>query len=260
MKKTLVVLGIIIAVILAVVLALLFAISRRTGNTSGPPTTIALPAPGAGINIFEGSVDLKNIAFLNPAGFAERTFVAVPEVYVAVDTATLTGTGVKRFHEIRIDIAQVTAIRRKDLKYNFEWILHQRKAQKKTEEEAKKHKQKIRIDRLHLKFGRIVFMDYTVRGDKPLMIRFDVNMDETYTGIDDLEKLGKKVSKKFIDKITVGDIQNFELKDLPDIARSALAAIPDETKDRVFGRGKDRNRVLKELGQRLTNKIKGFKK
>jgi hypothetical protein len=260
MKKVLVVLGILILVVLIVILAFLYVIRSRTTPGSNAPVAYTMPPTGASINIFDGVLDQKNVSLANPADFEDKVFVSLPELYVSVDTGTLTKAGVKHFREVRVNVAYVNAVRRKDGKYNFEWILHQKKAQKKAEETAKKQKTKVRIDRLHVKFGNIIFKDYTVRGGKPLVIRFDVNMNETYTNIEDLEQLAKKVSKTFLDKIDIGDIRNFEIKDLPDISRSALAAVPDQTKDEVFGPGKNRDRVLKELSKRFMNKIKGMKK
>jgi uncharacterized protein involved in outer membrane biogenesis len=256
MKKTLVVLGSIIVVVLVVILVILFIIQKRTAPRGNEPPSLAMPVTGMSIDMFEGTVDLRNITLLNPADFAERTFVSIPEIYVDVDTGTLSSQKLKHFREIRLSVANVILIRRKDGKYNFEWLLHQRKAQRQA---AKKSKMAIKIDRLKLTFGHVIFTDYTVRGDKPLFIRFDINMDKTYSNITSPEDLGKQVSKTIMDSIAVGEIRNFEIKDLPDIARSALEAIPDETKDRIFGPGKDRNKVLKELGHRFMNKIKGEK-
>jgi hypothetical protein len=262
MKKTLVVIAFIIIILLILLVGALFLFrSRTTGPKKAAATErlIGMPAAGLVINPFQGSVDLKNISLENPDGFSDRVFASLPELFVDLDTKSIKAP-VKHFREIRLHLLNVALVRRKDGIYNFESILHKKKTQREAEEKAKEKKTSIRIDRLKLRIGHIIFLDYTVRGGKPLVIRFDVNMDETYTNVSDLEDLGKKVSKKFMDKITIGNIQNFEVKDLPDIARSALDAIPDETKDRIFGHGKDRNRVLKELGGRFSNKIKDIGK
>lgn len=257
MKRLLAVLGVIIVVILAGILVLLFMIRSRTAPKGGEPPAVSLPVTGATINIFDGDLDLKNFTLTNPSGFEGRTFISIPEIYVSIDTGTIAGPQVKHVREARINIAEITAIRRKDRKYNFEWILHQKKVQAKVSEKAAQNKLRYRIDKLRFTFGHVIFLDYTVRGDKPFFVRFDIDLDKTYTGISDLEALGKSVSKDILDKVSIGDIRNFEVKDLPDISRSALAAIPDDTKDRIFGTGKDRDRVIKELSHRFANKVKG---
>lgn len=262
MKRTLVVIAFIIFVLLVLLFGIMSLLRSRTTGPKKEAVTeqlIGMPAAGLVIDPSQGSIDLKNISLVNPDGFSDRVFASLPELFIAFDTKSLKSP-VKHFREIRLHLLNVVLVRRKDGVYNFESVLHKKKTQREAEEKAKEKKLSVRIDRLRLRIGHIIFLDYTVRGGKPLVIRFDINMDETYTNVSDLEDLGKKVSKKFMDKITIGNIQNFEVKDLPDIARSALDAVPDETKDRIFGRGKDRNRVLKELGGRFSSKIKDIGK
>jgi hypothetical protein len=254
-KKPLIVIGIVIAVLLLLIAAFAYVIKRRTSPGDGRSIAAqTMPAEGICMNIFNGVADLRNITVGNPEEFRDRVFVSVRQLYVRADPAALTGKGTPRLREVRIDVAQALIVRERNGRYNFQVLLDMLPEEK--EKEVEKEAAKFRIDRLRVVFDNLVFLDYTARGDKPLFIRFDIDMDKTYSDIDDAEEFRSKVIGDFIANINVGEIRNFELINLVDIARSALNAVPDDTRTRIFGPGKEREPVLEELGSRFGNRIK----
>lgn len=197
MKKTLVVLAFILVVFLILLLGTMYLFKSRASPQKAATTEklITMPVTGLAINPFQGTIDLKNVALLNPDGFSDRVFASVPELYVDLDMATITSPK-KHFREIRLHLESMVIVRRKDGLYNFELLLERRAVRKKAEKKAKEKKTTLRIDRLRLQVGHFTFLDYTVRGDKPLIIRFDVALDKTYTNINDLEATGNRSRRR----------------------------------------------------------------
>ena len=102
------------------------------------------------------------------------------------------------------------------------------KAGKEQKEDKEKPKEKaakapeVKIDNLELKIGKVIFKDYT-KGDKPSVKEFNINIDEKYNNISNLNAVVSIVVVKVLTSTALAGITSVDIKGLNASVSGALS-------------------------------------
>jgi uncharacterized protein involved in outer membrane biogenesis len=211
MKKILVVL----AAIAIVFVGLNFAKNNlfQTIMTSALSQAAHVPVRigSTSVRFLSASILIRQLHFLNPKGFPERKMVDISRIYIDFEPAAL-WKGQAHFEEVKLDLKEIIVIKNRDGRLNVDAV-------KPREKKASDTKQKkgsglrLRIDRLHLSVGRVVYKDYS-KGSEPKIEVFDVNMkDREYRNIEDPSALVSLIMFETLTRTAVGRLANLDLGD-----------------------------------------------
>jgi hypothetical protein len=226
---------------------------HETSTALAVEKSTAVPA-GLSVDMFGGVVSLQHFRFYNPPGFKDRVMLDIPELYASYDPKSLS-TKSKHLYDARVDIAGIVIVRDRHGAFNFKSFTEAKP--------AKKVKKKTRgvpvaVDRLELKIGKIYYKDYTTP-DKPVTIVFKVDMSKVYQGKKP-DELPKAITADLIKNISIERLDNISVADLPKLAASAWAAVPDDTKEKLLGPAKDAAKTIGDLGKQLLQGAKDVEK
>jgi hypothetical protein len=132
----------------------------------------------AGLSIDIGALDLglernqlgiKDFRLNNPEGFPDEPMFVAPELFVDYNLNEILKKNI-HLNEVRLDLERLAIVKNKDGQLNVNAIKPPQKedSSEKPSDEAPTDKEKmaIKIDKVTVKIGRVVFKDYT-KGDDP---------------------------------------------------------------------------------------------
>ena len=139
-------------------------------------------------------IDVKGLTIFNPPGFGEKLMADIPEVYVDFDLPAFL-KGKVHLERLSLNLNEFIVIKSADGGLNVNSISGISEPQitqiKDADYADKKRKPEIKIDILELKVGRVLYRDYT---QSPAgEFRYQVNIDERYENVTDVEKLVKLI-------------------------------------------------------------------
>jgi hypothetical protein len=206
MKKTIVVLGIII--VFLVVFLLSKDLIVKTAVTQGIKaiTGVTLEVESIKVGIFKQVVAIKNLKLFNPPGYADKLMADIPEIYVDYDLAAFF-KGQVHLREIRLNLKEMAVDKNNQGKVNLESLQAlQPKGQGKMPQ--------FKIDLLKLDIGKVLYRNYSVKG-KPQIKEFNLNIHERYENITEPYSLVAVIISRALVNTTIAQLIKFEgpLKD-----------------------------------------------
>ena len=158
------------------------------------------------VGLASTTIDLKNIKVGNPRSFPEKLMVDAPEIYISFDLPGFF-KGLAHFREVKLNLKEIVVIKNTNGDLNIN-ALKPSKEQKKTQSgEAPK----LKIDKLSLTIGRVVFKDYS-QGSPPKIQVFDINIqDRQYTHIENIPAVVSLVMFEALTRTSLSRLTDLDL-------------------------------------------------
>jgi uncharacterized protein involved in outer membrane biogenesis len=252
-----------IIVILAVALVLLFAkniiakvvIERGVEFATG----LKLRVSGFSVGIFKSRINIVDLKLYNPKGFKDKVMVDIPNIYVDYNLPSIL-RGKAHLRDIKLNLKEFTVIKNKEGKVNLD-SLKAVQAQKESKEAKDKPKAKapdIQIDNLGLKVGKVIYKDYS-KGDTPSVKEFNINLDERYTNITNINAVVSLILVKALTSTTIASLTNIDLKGLNSTVSDSLSKMGKVATDTAVKATKtvgDAGKTVTEAAGKLKDSLK----
>ncbi len=180
---------------------------------------------GTSVHFFSSGITLKGIKVYNPRSFPERLMVDAPLVSIDFDPAALFKHQL-HFKDLKLNVKEVVVIKNRDGNLNVN-------AMKPTEEDKTKSKKgetkgqmpALKIDRLSLTVGRVVYKDYSAGGAPSVQV-FDINIqDRVYTNIQNPTVLVSLIMSEALARTTLSRIANLDISSFTDLKDQATGLV-----------------------------------
>ena len=188
MKKTSVIIALIIIVIFAIGIAkdqiIRSVITIVATEVTGAPVHI----DGFSLGVFNQSVRITGFKMYNPRGFSRGILIDLPKIVVNYDVPSILK---RKLHLLRaeIQLKEIGLEKNKEGKLNVDSLKMVQQNQPKEAQEKKPGKPlPMQIDLLNLEIGRIVSKDYSV-GEEPAIQVYDINLRKSYKNINSAQQL-----------------------------------------------------------------------
>lgn len=223
MKNRITIAVVVIAVLLAVSIVKDVAIKTAIEKGAEMVTGLRLTISGFNAGIIRSVVSIKGLKLHNPKGFIDPVMVDMPEIYVKYNLLAILG-GTVHLKEARINLAEFLVVKNSDGRLNLD-SLKSITAQKqgKSAQDKSGKPVKIKIDVLKLKIGKAVYKDYSA-GGAPSIKEFNVNIDDTYTNIDNPNTLVSLIVVKALAGTAIANLANFDVGSLSKSVTGSLAS------------------------------------
>jgi len=207
MKKILAVLGIIVVVLFVAALAKNGIIASAVSSGVHAATGLTLKIGSINVGVLRPIVHIRNLRLENPAGFADRTMVDMPEIYVNYDLPSIIG-GKNHIREARLDLRELVVVKNQKGELNLNSLQVVRQQKKQSAPAVK-----IKIDTLDLRIGKAVYKDYS-GGGAPKVREFPVNLDQRFSNVESYDDIVKLIIVKALMNTTIGQLTGFALGNL----------------------------------------------
>lgn len=224
MKKWIVILAVVIAVAAGFAVVKDTLIKAAVEGGAQMVTGLKLSIRSLHAGILKTVVSIRDLRLANPAGFSDPEMVVMPEVYVHYDLPALL-RGTVHLPEARVALAEFVVIKNAKGELNLNALVPV-KAQKKGAKASQVASGKapaLKIDKLTLIIGKVVYKDYS-RGGEPSVKEFPINLNETFTNVDDPYQLASLIVVKALMNTPVAALANIDLKGLQGTVGEALAS------------------------------------
>lgn len=257
--------GLIILLLVVAVFARNFIVKFGAEQAVKKLTGLPLKMEGLSIGLKNTNVDIDDLKLYNPPDFPEKLMANVPDIYVDYNLPDLIKGNI-HLNEIRFHLNEFIVVKNKAGQTNLDSLkaLQQPKkegAPKKKEEPAAPKKTDVKIDNLSLRIDRVVYKDYSV-GNEPKIQTFDINLNENYTNIQNLNAVVSLIVFKALFKTPIASLSGFDLNGitggLTDTLKSSTKAATDAVKDAKGILG-DTTGNLKGTADSLKDKAKDLK-
>ncbi|MBI3458038.1 MAG: hypothetical protein HY002_19875 [Candidatus Rokubacteria bacterium] len=148
---------------------------------------------------------------------------SLPELYVDYDFGSLL-KGPPHLEEVRIQLEELAVIRNAQGQVNVNSLRSVREQRGDTGTPRKPASAKapqVRIDRLQVKIGRVIFKDYS-QGATPLVKEFNVNLDERFENVTNPQALASAIVTKALARTTISQLANIDVEALRASAAQGL--------------------------------------
>lgn len=248
--------AIIIIIVLVILLGSLFLgkniiIENYLSDWCKAITGLKITAEKVDIGISNTLVDIKNLKIYNPPGFHDKLMADIPEVYVDYDTMAFI-KGQVHLEELRLNLREFVVEKTKDGKINVHSLkIIRTEEDKKSSKNKKKSKMdNMRIDKLELKIGGVIFKDYS-KGLPPNITKYNLNINERFANIDNGYDFVSLVISRAFNKASMANLIDFDVKSIKDgankISEKASSAA-EQIKMETLKVGKD---MKKEAGEAI---------
>jgi hypothetical protein len=175
------------------------------------------------LGLIKTLVEIKEFKLLNPEGYPDKVMLDMPEIYVDYNLVSLFK---KKAHlqEVRINLKEFTVVRNEEGEFNLD-SLKVIQAQK-TDEKPKQKKTKapkIQIDDLQLKIGKVIYKDYSGKGE-PVVKEYNINRNEKYKNITNPEALVTLIVVKALVDTNLAKLAGIDLRALKSTVNEVLAS------------------------------------
>lgn len=227
-KKLILISAILLAVVVLLSLAKNIIVDVSLSNWARSMTGADLRVDSMDIGIIKTRVDIKGLKLFNPPGFPGKLLADMPEVYVDYDLAAFFRRKI-HFEEIRLNLKELNVIRNEEGKVNVDSLNLVQGIKGRHESTKKDEMPELKIDLLKLKIGKVVFKNYS-RGLTPIIVEYEVNIDEQFENINDPYQFASILVAKSLTKTPLEQLAEFDLRSLTREANKAWNDALDETK------------------------------
>ena len=212
-------------------------------------TGLELSIKRINIGLFKSVADFKDIKVLNPRGFDERVLLNLSQLYVDYNFAALLKKKV-HLEELKIILKEFIIVKNKGGELNVNSIkMANKQTGRAQEEERVKGKERparkpaqVQIDSLQLKIEKVIYKDYS-QGTPPKIKEFNVNIDDSFQNITDINSLLKVIAIKAIMKTTISGATDL------DVLINGVGSVFKKTRGLTEKTIKDTLDAGKEIGQ-----------
>lgn len=223
MKKLLIIAVVVVAAIFVLMFAKDTIIKASVEKGAEIVTGLKLNIGGLNVGILKPIVHIRNIKLMNPANFPDRMMMDMPEIYVNYDLPAIIG-GKIHLPEVRLALKEFVVVKNANGELNLD-ALRTVQAQKEGKAPSQKAPGKapdIKIDVLKLSIGKVIYKDYS-KGPTPVVKEFNINLNESYTNVDDPYKLASLIVVKALMNTSIAGLANFDLRGLQGTVGPTLA-------------------------------------
>ena len=183
MKKTLIVVAIVIVCLLALLLAKDFIIKSAVSAVASKVTGAKVTIGWLSLGILKQSVRITDFKMYNPSGFTRNILLDMPELVVKYDLASLL-KGKLHLPLVEVQLKEIGLEKNKEGKLNVDSLaVSQQKAGGKPAKQMP-----MQIDILNLGIGRLVSKDFSA-GTEPEIKVYDINFKKSFKNITSAEQL-----------------------------------------------------------------------
>ena len=156
------------------------------------------------------TIDLKNIKIYNPRSFPERLMLDAPEIYISFDLPSLF-RGLAHFKEVRLNLKEIVVVKNAKGELNINALKPAKQEKRPELAKAKGEAPKLKIDKLSLTIGKVIYKDYSQGGTAQTQV-FDINIqDRQYTNIDNVPAVVSLVMFEALTRTSLSRITNLDL-------------------------------------------------
>jgi uncharacterized protein involved in outer membrane biogenesis len=231
MKKLLSVFLVVVVLISVVLLAKDFIIKASVEKGVELVTGLKLNIASLHVGLFKPVARIKNLKLLNPAGFPDKSMIDMPEIYVSYDLPAIIG-GKVHLPECRLALKEFVVVKNAKGELNLDALrmVQTKKAVQQPSQKAPGKAPQIKIDLLKLSIGEVIYKDYS-KGGEPVVKKYSINLNESYTNITDPYALANLIVVKALSGTSIAGLTGFDLKGMQKEAADALAGAQKEAKD-----------------------------
>ena len=177
-------------------------------------TGLKLHMGGMRVGLIKTAVHIKDLRLFNPAGYADRVMLDMPEIYIHYDLPAIVN-GRIHLQEVRIDLKEFLVVKNQQGELNLDSlkVVQAEREGKKPWDFSGGKQQEIQIDSLTLKIGKVLYKDYSA-GPEPVIKEFDINIDQKYSNITDPYSLVSLIVVKALKDTNVSMLTNFDIQGL----------------------------------------------
>lgn len=210
----------IVTLLLVVVVAALGLTLAKNGIAQGAVqgvfrhvTGLDLKIASLNLGLLSGKIDARGIRLHNPSGFTDPVMVDMPVLLVDLEPSSLLKGGV-HLEEVELDLREILVVKNRDGKLNIDSLKPAGSKKATADKPAKKTEApQSRIDQLRLKIGKVVYKDYS-KGGNPSVQEFPLNLNESYSNINNVNALLPLIITKALYSTTLGKLLNFDMSGL----------------------------------------------
>jgi hypothetical protein len=221
-------------------------------------TGLQLRMSGLNVGILKTLVNIDGLKLYNPKGFEDRVMLDMPNIYVDYDLpAALKGD--VHLYDMKLNLKEFVVVKNKDGKLNLDSlkVVEAQKEGKRPQEKDKGKAPDMRIDKLELKIGKVIYKDYSA-GAKPSIREFNVNINEKYTNIRDPYSLVSLIVVKALMNTAIASLTNFDLGGLSNTISDTLSHATKLATDTAAKATKvvgETSKTVTETAGKLTEKL-----
>lgn len=198
-------------------LAFGWALSTAVSGAIGVPVSVG----STQLDPFKGKIAIRNLRVKNPAGFKGSTMLNAPLLAIDCVPGSLL-SGKPHFEEIRIDLSELVVVRNKEGKLNVNVVKPKQAGGPSAKPGQQKPAPQVRIDRLYLSIGKVVFEDYSA-GGKPSVQTFEVGIkDREFRNIESPAAVVSLLMVEALTRTTLNKIVDLDIQELRGVAQDAL--------------------------------------
>ncbi len=197
-------------------------------------TGLKLEARKVNAGILNTLVSIEGLSLFNPDGYEDPLMLNAPEIYVDYNLLDIIKGNI-HLEEVRLHIEELAVIRGQDGELNVSSIkaIMVQKNEPQAEKKAAAAPD-IQIDELALKVDKVVFKDYSLMG-VPIVRRFNVNLDKTFTGITNRNQLMSLVIAKPLMDTAVSRLAELDLEEFGGSAMEKIGVAEKAAEKTVTG-------------------------
>jgi len=218
MRKKIKVVILLVVLLLGFFLLRDFFIKSLVGSVAAKITGAPVSVGGLSLSLIKQSIKISNFRMYNPEGFPKEILVDIPKIGAVLDSGALL-TGKLHLKELELDISELGMMKNKEGKLNVDSLKVAEKSEGKEEKEGGKQLA-MQIDVLSLGMGRVVSVDYSVKG-QPVIKVYDINLKKTYKNITSAQQL---VALMISEPLKAAGIQGLKVYGVSTLA--GVAALP----------------------------------
>lgn len=176
-------------------------------------TGLDLKIASLNLGLRDGRLDARGIRLNNPSGFTDPVMVDMPVLLVDLDPGSIFKSE-KHIEEVQLDLKELLVVKNVDGKLNLDHLKPAGSKKATADKPAQKADPiPVRIDSLKLKIGKVIYKDYS-KGGKPSVQEFDLNLNESYTNITNVNAILPLIVSKALFNTTLGKLINFDVSGL----------------------------------------------
>ena len=162
------------------------------------------------IGLLNTKIAANNLKLYNPSGFVDRTMMDLPELYVDCDSSTIF-SGKPHINELRVHLRELLVVKNAKGELN---LMALKPKQGSTGEKKTGGAPPITIGLLRLKVEKVVYKDYSRGASHPFVQEFNVNLDESYQNVSNINAIVPLIVSKALVNTTIASLANFRVDDL----------------------------------------------
>lgn len=177
-------------------------------NVTGLPLSIG----GLNIGIKNPTIDIDDLRLQNPESFIDRTMVEVPDIDVDYNPQEFIKGNI-HFNKVKFHLSEFLIVKNGEGELNIAALKTVKRAKRQDPDASSGGDRTLVIEKLLLQIDRVVYKDYSA-GLEPKVKSFNVNINEEFEDIRNLEMIVKLVLNRVLREASLEDLLEVGLDEL----------------------------------------------